>query len=207
MRIWLHITAGRGPIECAWVVPRVLKRLLQDAAKCGLRYEVVETRAGAPPSTLVSAIVAVDAHSHFAASWTGTIQWIGNSPFRPHEKRRNWFVAVEQLAMPVAAVWSERDVKFQTLRSSGPGGQHVNKTESAVRATHVPSGLAVTAREQRSQSANRKLAVARLAELFAGRTRSEQRNAQDRRWMLHNELQRGNPVRIYEGEYFELRTP
>ena len=57
----------------------------------------------------------------------------------------------------------EREVRVDTYRASGPGGQHVNRTESAVRLTHVPSGVVVTAMESRSQIRNRAIAFERLA--------------------------------------------
>ena len=60
-----------------------------------------------------------------------------------------------------------RECEVDTFRSSGPGGQHVNKTESAVRLTHLPSGVIVTAREERSQHKNKAIALGRLREKVA----------------------------------------
>lgn len=60
-----------------------------------------------------------------------------------------------------------RECEVDTFRSSGPGGQHVNKTESAVRLTHLPSGVVVTAREERSQHKNKAIALRRLREKIA----------------------------------------
>lgn len=57
----------------------------------------------------------------------------------------------------------EREVRVETFRASGPGGQHLHKTESAVRMTHVPSGIVVTVSETRSQARNRAIALTRLA--------------------------------------------
>lgn len=57
-----------------------------------------------------------------------------------------------------------RECEMETFRSSGPGGQHVNKTESAVRLRHLPSGLAVTSREERSQHRNKALCLQKLRE-------------------------------------------
>ncbi len=71
--------------------------------------------------------------------------------------------------MPTTALL--KDVQFQTLRASGPGGQHRNKVETAVRATHLPTGLTVIATEHRSQYRNKKLALERLQNLLNTRNK------------------------------------
>ena len=90
-------------------------------------------------------------------------------------------------------------MRIETLRASGPGGQHVNRTESAVRVTHLPTGLSAMAQEERSQHLNRRLALARLAALFAERADKQVRAAEDQRWRQHTQLERGNAVRVYRG--------
>jgi peptide chain release factor len=97
----------------------------------------------------------------------------------------------------------EEDIDYQAMRASGPGGQHVNKTDSAVRATHRPSGLVATAREQRSQHANRKLAQLKLAMMIEDRHRQSRNDARRSQWSLHQQLERGRPVRTYAGAGFE----
>ena len=207
MTYWVQITAGRGPAECAWTVARVLRDMVNDAEKRGLKAEVLKAVPGPFAGTLSSALISVNGErsGELLANWLGTIQWIATSPFRPSYKRRNWFVGVEAIAVPKIPVWHEREISVETMRASGPGGQNVNKVESAVRVTHLPSGISATAREERSQSANRKLALARLAEQLDARGKACERATQQQRWSQHNALERGNPVKVFEGPQFKLR--
>ncbi|MCK5681462.1 peptide chain release factor H, partial [bacterium] len=133
MNQWLQITAGRGPAECCWVVYKVVQRIIKEAGKYDLKAEVLESISGDHPQTFKSALLALDGEQAdlFCNSWDGTIQWIGKSPFRPHHKRKNWFVAVNLFRPPREHYFNQKDIKIETMRSSGPGGQHVNKTESA----------------------------------------------------------------------------
>ena len=208
MAILLQITSGRGPTECCWVVARLAEALLADARGNRLHAEIIEQEQGPEQGTLLSALLHIGGSeaTRFAAGYEGTIQWIGTSTFRPGHKRKNWFVGVQRAPIPEAVPFSERDVRIETMKGSGPGGQHVNTTESAVRAVHIPTGLSAIARDERSQSANRKRALERLAIRL---TRHEQRaiaKAQRQRWDTHNELVRGNPVKVYEGKEFRLRS-
>ena len=93
-------------------------------------------------------------------------------------------------------------VTFEAMRASGPGGQHVNKTESAVRATHKPSEFVATAREERSQVMNKKLALARLAGLLTAGNTAALEDATRDRWQTQNALERGAPKRTFKGEAF-----
>ena len=99
----------------------------------------------------------------------------------------------------------ERDIVYQAMRASGPGGQHVNKTDSAVRATHVPSGLTTVSQNQRSQHANKKVARLKLALMLRERREREVAEGKSARWAQNHQLERGNAVRTYEGVAFRLR--
>ena len=101
----------------------------------------------------------------------------------------------------------EEDVRYQTLRASGPGGQHVNKTDSAVRATHGPTGLATLSQDQRSQFANKKIARLKLAMLLEERRREGAAGGKRALWGQNRELERGNAVRSYEGVKFMPSDP
>ena len=132
----------------------------------------------------------------FASAWNGTVQLTARSPFRPEHKRKNWFVGIDAIEPVDETCFRAQDVRWETMRASGPGGQHVNRTESAVRVTHVPTGLQATAMEERSQHRNRRLALARLAKRLAEMNAQRQDDVREKRWRAHQDLQRGNPVRI-----------
>ena len=201
---WLHVTAGQGPAECAWAAHEICVRLLDEAAATGIEAEIVERVRGPEPGTVQSALVALRAPSPaaltaFLASWSGTILWTARSPFRPAHRRKNWFVGVAAIEPVPETRFDARDVRVETMRASGPGGQHVNRTESAVRVTHLPTGLQASASEERSQHRNRALAFARLQAAITSRDDDARRRAAGERWRSHQELVRGNPVRTFRG--------
>lgn len=201
----LHITAGKGPQECHWVVAQLARAFAREAKGAGLECEMLDGMEDLPSSVLLR--IAGEAASAFAARRIGTNLWIGNSPFRPTHKRRNWFVGVALAPEPeTISDLREDDIEYRAMRASGPGGQHVNKTDSAVRATHRPTGLVATAQEQRSHHANRKLARLKLAIMLDERRGQAKDDARRSQWQVHQELERGNAVRAYTGSKFVLKA-
>lgn len=201
-KTYLQITSGRGPVEWCRVVALVLEKILREAQKRKLRVEILEKETGPVNRTLLSAVVALEGASCdvLADEWEGTVLWIARSPYRIHHRRKNWFVGVQTFLLSESREATEDDIRYETLRASGPGGQHVNKTESAVRAVHIPSGISVVASDQRSQWQNKKLATERLlVKLTAWNIEQAMIQAQTN-WSNHNSLQRGNPVKIIQEE-------
>jgi len=204
MELLLQITSGRGPVECCRAVALVASEICAEAAGTKLSIALIEEETGPSPGTLQSALLHIDGEGaqQFVASWEGSILWICPSAFRPGHRRKNWFVGVQSLPIRKPEQFLPQDLKFETCKAGGPGGQHVNTTESAVKAIHLPTGLAAIARDERSQTSNRKRAIARLAILVARHEDRQQATSQKQRWNAHNELERGCPVRTYQGEEF-----
>lgn len=205
MKKIIQITGGRGPEECTWVVAQVLKTLLDEAQQSGLNPVVLHRESGNINGTVLSATVMIEGKNsaEFVKSWKGTILWIGQSKFRKMHKRKNWFIGIFELNNFIPTEFDEKDFEFQAMRSSGAGGQNVNKVNTAIRAIHRPTGIAVVAMDSRSQHQNKKLATERLlGKLNEENLKSFQAKIQQE-WQNQTEVQRGNPIRIFRGSDFK----
>lgn len=202
-KTYIQITSGRGPIECCRVVVLVMQKIIEQARKLGLETELVEHEDGPQDGCMFSATLAVqgDDIRLLTDEWEGSVLWVAQkNPFRPWHRRKNWFVGVHAFKPLEKAKVSERDITYDTLRASGPGGQNVNKVETAVRATHRPSGISVVASDLRSQSQNKKLAYERLMMKLSAMEEEKQMHQTRDVWMNHNTLERGNPVKKFKGD-------
>lgn len=205
----IQITAGRGPAECCWVVAQVLKYFMKMLQEAEITYILLQRECGTENGTLQSATLQLqgDAIDLFLKDWLGTLQWIGKSPFRKFHKRKNWFVGMYEVETTESLILDERQIQFQAIRSSGAGGQHVNKVSSAVRATHTKTGLQVLVMDSRSQHQNKKLAVKRLREKVAKHNNEHLKKTIQDQWENHLNLTRGNPVKVFEGPGFKVKKP
>lgn len=201
----IQITAGRGPAECTWVVAQVLKKVLDEAREQELETVLLQRESGEENGTVETASIAIKGKnaSQFVNSWVGTIQWIGQSQFRKMHKRKNWFIGIFEIEPQKGFSVSENDIHYQAMRSSGAGGQHVNKVSSAVRATHIPTGIAVVSMDSRSQHQNKKLSTERLIKKLEDETLQQLKNHVGKQWENHLNIQRGNPIRVFFGTDFK----
>lgn len=201
----IQLTAAKGPAECAWVVAKVLKIFIKEVIDQKIEYQILHKVNGSENGTVQSVTIELKGKqlSQFLEQWLGTIQWIGTSTFRKFHKRKNWFIGCFELSQISESTINERDIQFQAIRSSGPGGQHVNKVSSAVRAKHLPTGEQVLVSDSRSQHQNKKIAVQRLKEKVAVYNRGKLQNSIQEKWENHLNLKRGNSVRVFKGTDFK----
>ncbi|WP_454669763.1 peptide chain release factor H [Achromobacter kerstersii] len=200
----LQLSAAHGPDECCLAVAKALGFLLREARTRSVCADVLESEAGSRPGTLRSVLLSLDGDGAdaLAAAWEGSIQWICPSPYRPGHLRKNWFIGASRCEAPATNL--SGDIRFEATRASGPGGQHVNKTESAVRATHVATGISVKVQTERSQHANKRIAVLLIAHRLANREQDMRAAQRAQRRQFHHEVERGSPGRVFKGEGFEL---
>lgn len=205
----IHITTAKGPAECQLAAAKTLGELVSELRAKGFSVTVLDRVPGDENGTILSATVQVSGINPGAAlqPWIGTIQWIQRSPYRPNHGRKNWFVGIFELKSSQVQSWNESDITYQSVRSSGAGGQHVNKVSSAVRATHRPTGISVFVQDSRSQLKNKKLAFERITEKLNQHFGKEMVERVQQQWSQHHELERGNPVKVFNGMEFKPKKP
>jgi len=192
----LQITSGTGPEEVRQFVALLADALALLCAERGLSVaeEVVCGDLQAPRS--VELIMQGPAPQRLG-DLLGTHALVARSPRRGKRSRKRWFAGVSLHPAPAdvgEVALDPADVDVSTARAGGPGGQHVNTTESAVRAVHRPTGVSVRVCSERSQHANRRIAMARLAQVLARRAQEEVASARTTRRQTHHALQRGSPI-------------
>ena len=196
----LLVTSGSGPAECR-IALTALVRIIEE--ECRRRGCAVEVAFGHAPDRhgAKSALIGLEgqAANTLANEYCGSVKFIFKSPVRPGHKRQNWFVAVKRVDLADASEPSiaTSDVRFETLRAGGPGGQHQNTTDSAVRAVHLPTGIAVVARSERSQHRNKAIALRRLAAMLRVLAEREVEASKTELFMANKTLERGNAVRVF----------
>lgn len=191
-----QISSGNGPVECEIAVV-LFSEYLQN------HHKIKITRREDGVFSRTARSIEIDTEEDLS-EYEGTIQWICKSPVRPNHKRKNWFIKFESCHSIIERLFTPKNVKFETFHCGGPGGQNINKVETGVRAIHITTGISVECTEERSQYANKRRAIEKIANSIHEYNKNNKANVKKSNWSQHNSLERGNPKMVFEDMCFKL---
>ena len=205
---YLRIQAGTGGTEaCDWA-QMLLRMYARWAEAHGYQAEIVDElrneEAGIRSATL--RVVGDYAYGHLQSE-AGVHRLVRISPFDANARRQTSFAAVDvlpELDDSIVIEIKEDDLVRQTFRSGGPGGQHQNKTESGVRYTHLPTGIAAESRTERSQHKNDANALNLLKTRLHQVEEQKQRAEVEKRYGEKMEVSFGSQIRNYTLQPYTL---
>ncbi len=197
----VSVHAGAGGTESQDWAEMLLRMYLRWAERNKYRTEILDQTEGGEAG-LKSVTVAIDGRWAYGRlkSERGVHRLVRISPFDSQNRRHTTFALVEvmpEVPEDAAIEIDEKDLRVDTYRASGAGGQHVNKTDSAVRLTHLPTGIVVTCQNERSQTQNRERAMAVLRAKLTERAEEEREAEMARLRGKHVEAGWGNQIRSY----------
>ncbi len=204
----ITIHAGAGGTEAQDWTEILLRMYLRYAERKGFKAETIDLLPGDEAGVKSVTFTASGPYAYgYLKSESGIHRLVRISPFDASGRRHTSFAAVQVLPEAddhIEIEINEKDLRIDTFRASGPGGQHVNKTSSAVRLTHLPTGIVVSSQTERSQHRNRELAMkvlrARLYDLERRRQEEKKQELQE----SQKEIAWGSQIRSYVMQPYRL---
>lgn len=204
----LTVNSGAGGTEsCDWA-EMLLRMYTRWAEQAGFKTEVLDIMPG-EEAGINSATIRIEGANAFgyAKAERGVHRLVRISPFDSNARRHTSFSSVDVVAEiedDVDIEIDEADIRTDVYRASGKGGQHVNRTESAVRLTHIPSGIVVTCQNDRSQIKNKATAMRTLKSRLYEKQQDEKRSEMEKFYGEKGDIAWGNQIRSYVFQPYQL---
>jgi len=203
----LHIHPGAGGTESQDWARMLLGMYLKWLQKKGFKYEILDEQPG-DEAGIKSASIEISSEFAFGylRSEIGVRRLVRISPFDANARRHTSFAAV-YLYPEVEEVdfdLDEKDIKVDTFRAGGAGGQHINKTDSAVRMTHLPTGIVVSCQSERSQHKNRASAIKMLRAKVYQKHRDDEEAKRESKAASKLKIEWGSQIRSYVLQPYQM---
>jgi peptide chain release factor 2 len=204
----LSIHAGAGGTEsCDWA-DMILRMYMRWAERNNFETEIQDMQSGeeAGINSVTIRILGENAYGYIKSE-RGVHRLVRISPFDANKRRHTSFCSVDVIAEiddDEDIKIDDADLRIDTYRSSGKGGQHVNKTESAIRITHIPTGIVVTCQNERSQHKNKESAMKNLRSRLYEKMEDEKRSAMEKFYGPKGEIGWGYQIRSYVCQPYQM---
>lgn len=197
----VSINAGAGGTEsCDWV-GMLFRMYLRWAEKKGFECQVVDLLQGEEAGIKNTTFYVRGPYAYgYLKAECGVHRLVRISPFDANKRRHTSFASVDVIAEvedDVEIELKEEELRIDTFRASGAGGQHVNKTESAIRITHLPTGVVVQCQNERSQYKNKQVALKILKARIYERKKREEDEKMAQKYGEKKEIAWGSQIRSY----------
>lgn len=204
--VTIHAGAG-GTESCDWA-EMLLRMYTRWAERRGWKCDVQDIVAGEEAGVAKVTIRIEGANAYgYAKAERGVHRLVRISPFDANKRRHTSFASVDIIAEiedDVEIEIKDEELRIDTYRSSGKGGQHVNKTDSAVRITHIPTGIVVACQNERSQLKNKQTAMKILKSRLYEKLEDEKRAEMDKFYGEKGEIAWGNQIRSYVFQPYQM---